>query len=297
MRFVIPILKSLIIGVSILWQFQETLLRSGRVNKMCFKKIMEGIEEMELDNKIILFVFLIIGMFAGIIYTGALIVPNWDIFIKYTWAYQAWAYFVICLVLVDLIFIIIITLKTAINNQVLIKINKDLGIEISTGSLGMGLSIGVGCALAAKLDKNEKKYIYIILGDGELDQGAIWEAAMAASHYKLDNLIAIVDRNGIQSDGSTEEIMALEPLAEKWKAFGWEVMEVDGANIVEMIQSLNKAKTIIRKPKVIISYFIKGADVSFMEHTRKYHGRPPNKEEYNQAINEIENIEKTLNEA
>ncbi len=96
---------------------------------MCFKKIMEGIEEMELDNKIILFVFLIIGMFAGIIYTGSLIIPNWDIFIKYPWAYQTWAYFVICLVLVDLIFIIIITLKTAINNQVLIKVNKDLEAE------------------------------------------------------------------------------------------------------------------------------------------------------------------------
>jgi len=174
--------------------------------------------------------------------------------------------------------------------------NKKLGIEISTGSLGMGLSIGVGCALAAKLDKNEKKNIYIILGDGELDQGAIWEAAMAASHYKLDNLIAIVDRNGIQSDGSTEEIMALEPLAAKWKAFGWEVMEVDGANIEETINSLNKAKKIIRKPKVIISYFIKGADVSFMEHTRKYHGRPPNTDEYNVAIKELENIEKNLRE-
>ena len=174
--------------------------------------------------------------------------------------------------------------------------NKKLGIEISTGSLGMGLSIGVGCALAAKLDKNEKKHIYIILGDGELDQGAIWEAAMAASHYKLDNLIAIVDRNGIQSDGSTEEIMALEPLAEKWKAFGWEVMEVDGANIEEMIESLNKAKGIIRKPKVIISYFIKGADVSFMEHTRRYHGRPPNTEEYNMAIKELENTVKNLRE-
>ena len=173
--------------------------------------------------------------------------------------------------------------------------NKKLGIEITTGSLGMGLSIGVGCALAAKLDKNERKHIYVILGDGELDQGAIWEAAMAASHYKLDNLIAIVDRNGIQSDGSTEEIMALEPLGDKWKAFGWEVMEVDGANIEEMIQCLNKAKGIIRKPKVIISYFIKGADVSFMEHTRKYHGRPPNKEEYDSAIREIEAIKKNLN--
>ncbi len=172
--------------------------------------------------------------------------------------------------------------------------NKNLGIEISTGSLGMGLSIGVGCALAAKLDKNEKKYIYVILGDGELNEGAIWEAAMAASHYKLDNLIAIVDRNGIQIDGSTEEIMSLEPLAEKWKAFGWETIEIDGANIEEMIQSLNKAKGIIKRPKVIISYFIKGADVSFMEHTRKYHGRPPNKEEYEMAIKEIENIEKFI---
>ncbi len=174
--------------------------------------------------------------------------------------------------------------------------NKKLGIEISTGSLGMGLSIGVGCALAAKLDKNEKKYIYVILGDGELDQGAIWEAAMAASHYKLDNLIAIVDRNGIQSDGSTEEIMALEPLADKWKAYGWEVMEIDGAKMEETINSLNKAKEIIRKPKVIISYFIKGADVSFMEHTKRYHGRPPNTEEYNVAIKELENIEKNLRE-
>ena len=119
---------------------------------------------------------------------------------------------------------------------------------------------------------------------------------MAASHYKLDNLIAIVDRNGIQSDGSTEEIMALEPLADKWKAFGWEVMEIDGAKMEETINSLNKAKEIIRKPKVIISYFIKGADVSFMEHTRRYHGRPPNTEEYNIAIKELENIEKNLRE-
>jgi len=172
--------------------------------------------------------------------------------------------------------------------------NKDLGIEISTGSLGMGLSIGVGCALAAKLDKNENKYIYVILGDGELNEGAIWEAAMSASHYKLDNLIAIVDRNGLQSDGSTEEIMALEPLAEKWKAFGWEVMEIDGENLDEMIQNLNKAKKIIKKPKVIISYYIKGADVSFMEHTQKYHGRPPNKEEYETAIREIEEIKKNI---
>jgi len=172
--------------------------------------------------------------------------------------------------------------------------NKNLGIEISTGSLGMGLSIGVGCALAAKLDQNEKRYIYVILGDGELNEGAIWEAAMSANHYKLDNLIAIVDRNGLQSDGSTEEIMALEPLAEKWRAFGWEVIEVDGSNINDLVQSFKKAKKIIKKPKVIISYLIKGSDVSFMEHAKRFHGRAPNKEEYDIAIKEIEILKKNF---
>ncbi|MFX1383804.1 MAG: transketolase [Promethearchaeota archaeon] len=172
--------------------------------------------------------------------------------------------------------------------------NENFGIEISTGSLGMGLSIGVGCALAAKLEKNETKNIYVLLGDGELDEGAVWEAAMSASHYKLDNLVAIIDRNGFQIDGSTEEIMALEPLADKWKAFGWEVIEIDGSDINEMIQGFEKVKKIIKKPKVIISYLIKGADVSFMEHTRMFHGRPPNKEEYELAIIELENIKKNI---
>ncbi|MFX1477871.1 MAG: transketolase [Promethearchaeota archaeon] len=171
--------------------------------------------------------------------------------------------------------------------------NPEIGIEISTGSLGMGLSIGVGCALAAKLD-NHERLIYILLGDGELNEGSIWEAAMAASHYKLDKLIAIIDRNGIQNDGSTEEIMALEPLAEKWKAFGWEVIETDGSNLSELIRSFNKCRTILGKPKVIISYLIKGADVSFMQHTQKYHGRAPNDEEYNIALKELENIEKKI---
>lgn len=170
--------------------------------------------------------------------------------------------------------------------------NKDLGIEISTGSLGMGLSIGIGCALSAKLDNRNNKLIYVLLGDGELNEGSIWEAAMSASHYKLDNLIAIIDRNGIQLDGPTEEIMALEPLAEKWKAFGWEVINIDGSNLNEIIQAFEKAKRIIQKPKVIISYLIKGADISFMEHTKNYHGRSLNKEEYEKAIIEIEKIKK-----
>ncbi len=172
------------------------------------------------------------------------------------------------------------------------KKNEDYGIEISTGSLGMGLSISVGCALAAKLDQKNERNIFVLLGDGELNEGAIWEAAMAASHYKLDNLIAIVDRNGIQIDGGTEEIMALEPLAEKWRAFGWEVIEIDGSKLKEIIQGFKKAKSIILKPKIIISYLVKGSDVSFMQHTRLYHGRPPNKEEYESAIEELEELKK-----
>jgi len=170
---------------------------------------------------------------------------------------------------------------------------QSLGIEISTGSLGMGLSIGVGCALASKIDK-KPNFVFVLLGDGELNEGAIWEAAMAASHYKLENLIAIVDRNGIQIDGSTEEIMALEPLAEKWKAFGWEVVEVDGSSINETIHAFERSKMILKKPKVIISYLVKGSEVSFMEHTKKFHGRPPNKEEYEAALKELEKIKKNL---
>jgi transketolase len=168
--------------------------------------------------------------------------------------------------------------------------NGEMGIEVSTGSLGMGLSIGLGCALAFKLNKKENR-VYALLGDGELNEGVVWEAAMAASHYKTDNLIATIDRNGIQSDGSTEEIMALEPLGEKWRAFGWNVIEVDGSNIKELLNAFEKAKRSIGRPSVIISYLIKGADISFMEHTRKFHGRPPNNEEFNQAMKELDKIE------
>lgn len=171
--------------------------------------------------------------------------------------------------------------------------NDDIGIEISTGSLGMGLSIGVGCALASKLDQTNKK-IYVLLGDGELNEGIIWEAAMAANQYKLDNLIAIIDRNGIQSDGSTEEIMALEPLNDKWRAFGWQVIDVDGSDLNATIEAFKKAQETIGRPSVIISYLIKGADVSFMENTKKFHGRPPNDEEYQNALNELNKIENDI---
>ena len=171
--------------------------------------------------------------------------------------------------------------------------NAEMGIEVSTGSLGMGFSIGLGCALAFKLDEREGK-IYVLLGDGELNEGVVWEAAMAASQYKVDNLIAIIDRNGIQSDGSTEEIMALEPLGDKWRSFGWNVIEVDGSNLKELLDAFERAKKSIGRPTVIISYLIKGADISFMEHTRKFHGRPPNNEEYAQAMKEIDKIESNL---
>ncbi|MFW9942657.1 MAG: transketolase [Candidatus Thorarchaeota archaeon] len=174
--------------------------------------------------------------------------------------------------------------------------NPKLGIEISTGSLGMGLSIGVGCALSNRLDHSDR-LVFVLLGDGELNEGAIWEAAMSANHYKLDNLIAIVDRNGIQIDGSTEEIMALEPLSDKWKAFGWEVIEVDGSNLREMLNGFERAKTIIGKPKVIISYLIKGADVSFMQHTKEFHGRAPNEEEYKVALKELEDMKIKISRA
>ncbi|MFX0022017.1 MAG: transketolase [Candidatus Hermodarchaeota archaeon] len=171
--------------------------------------------------------------------------------------------------------------------------NPKIGIEITTGSLGMGLSIGVGCALSAKLD-NSNKSIYVLLGDGELNEGAIWEAAMSANHFKLDNLIAIVDRNGLQIDGSTEEIMALEPLAEKWRAFGWEVIEVDGSNLKDVLQGFKLSKSVIGKPKVIISYLIKGSEVSFMQHAREFHGRAPNKEEYDIALKELDSIKEEI---
>ncbi|MGV9199899.1 MAG: transketolase [Promethearchaeia archaeon] len=172
--------------------------------------------------------------------------------------------------------------------------NREMGIEVTTGSLGMGLSIGVGCALAAKLDKNYDRHVYVLLGDGELNEGAVWEAAMAANHYRLDNLTAIIDRNGIQIDGATEEIMSLEPLADKWRAFGWNVTGIDGSNIQEIINGFSKTERVIKKPSLLISYLIKGEDISFMEHTKKYHGRPPNKEEYETAIREINELQRNL---
>jgi transketolase len=166
------------------------------------------------------------------------------------------------------------------------------GIETSSGPLGQGLSFGIGCAIAAHLDKRDWR-VYVLLGDGELDEGQVWEAAMSAANFsvdglKLDNLTAIVDRNGIQLDGWTKDIMNTEPLADKWRAFGWNVIETDGHDIAKMIAAFDKAKSIKGKPTAIIAKTVKGKGVSFMENKAEFHGKPPTKEQATQALKELE---------
>ncbi len=161
------------------------------------------------------------------------------------------------------------------------------GVEISTGSLGQGLSVGVGMALAAKMDKKDYR-VYVLLGDGEIEEGNVWEAALCASSRKLDNLIAIIDRNKIQLDDYTDKMEILDPLVDKWRAFGWCPFVIDGHNVEEIADALQEAKK-CDKPAVIIANTVKGKGVSYMENTAKYHGKPPqNENEYNTAIREIE---------
>ncbi len=159
------------------------------------------------------------------------------------------------------------------------------GVEIPSGSLGQGLSIANGIALALKLDKNPSK-VFVMLGDGEIQEGQVWEAAMSSSHYKLDNIIAIIDRNRLQIDGETESVKSLEPLADKWKGFGWDVIEIDGHDYRQIYAAYQEAlcKTV---PVVIIANTIKGRGVSFMENNAGWHGKPTNEDEYNTAIEEL----------
>lgn len=166
------------------------------------------------------------------------------------------------------------------------------GIEHGTGSLGHGLSVGVGMALAAKLDSRPYK-TYIILGDGELQEGSIWEAAMSAAHFKLNNLIAIVDRNRLQIDGNTEEILQLGKLSEKWDSFGWSVKTIDGHSIPELIEVLESIPFEDDKPSIIIANTVKGKGVSFMENSVKWHGGAPKGEE---AISAIEQLTKSVSQ-
>jgi len=160
------------------------------------------------------------------------------------------------------------------------------GIEMSAGSLGQGLSFAHGVALAAKLDKKKYK-VFVMIGDGEVQEGQIWEAAMNASHYKLDNITAIIDRNKIQNDDFVKTTIVIEPLVDKWKAFGWNVIEINGHNMEEIVNALNKADNNKGKPLMIIANTIKGKGVSFMENNPEFHGKAPNHEEMIQALEEL----------
>lgn len=165
---------------------------------------------------------------------------------------------------------------------------KTPGIDMSTGSLGQGLSVANGMALASKLN-HEGVRVYCICGDGELQEGQIWEAAMTSSHNKLDNLCLIVDNNNLQIDGNVDKVKNIYPLDEKFKSFGFEVINVDGHDMEKLIRAFDKAKTVKGKPTVIIAKTIKGKGVSFMENKADWHGKAPNEEEYNLAIKELQN--------
>lgn len=165
---------------------------------------------------------------------------------------------------------------------------KTPGVEMSTGSLGQGLSVACGMALAARLDNKDYK-VYCMLGDGEIQEGNIWEAAMFASHERLSNLIAILDRNRLQIDGFTEDVMSLEPLSEKWQSFGWEVIELnDGNDIAQVLDKLDRATKTKDKPAIIIADTVKGKGVSFMENKVGFHGRALKPEEMEIAREELE---------
>jgi len=161
-----------------------------------------------------------------------------------------------------------------------------LGVEMSSGSLGQGLSFGIGIALAGRLDSRDYR-VYILLGDGECDEGQVWEAAMASAHFKLDNLVAIIDHNKQQIDGWNREVMNIEPLAEKWKAFGWHTIEVDGHDLSQLITAFDEAKQVKGRPTAVIAHTIKGKGVSFMENNPEFHGRAPTAAEVERALEEL----------
>jgi len=160
------------------------------------------------------------------------------------------------------------------------------GVEMSSGALGQGLSFSIGIALAGRLDEQPYR-VYTLLGDGECDEGQVWEAAMAAAHFKLDNLVAIVDRNGQQIGGWTCDVMELEPFTDKWQAFGWHTIEVDGHDFTQLIDAFEKVKTIKGQPTAIIAHTVKGKGVSFMENNPDFHGKAPDAEQVELALKEL----------
>ncbi len=163
---------------------------------------------------------------------------------------------------------------------------RDRGIEFSNGSLGMGLSLGIGVALATKINKKNCN-VYVLMGDGECNEGSVWEGAMAGAQFDLNNLVAIIDRNNLQQTGSNEEIMSLGDVASKWKSFGWEVVEIDGHNISEIYSTLIKAKK-FNGPFAIIAHTIKGKGFSFAENNNVWHHAPMTKSQYEEALLELE---------
>ncbi|MGI9861388.1 transketolase [Moorella naiadis] len=160
------------------------------------------------------------------------------------------------------------------------------GVEVSTGSLGHGLAVANGMALAGRLDGRDYR-VYVLMGDGELEEGMVWEGAMAAAHYHLDNLTAIVDHNHLQIDGRVEEVMSPEPVAAKFQAFGWEVLAIDGHDCGQILKALERARETKGRPTVIIAETIKGKGVSFMENQAAWHGKAPKPEEVEEALAEL----------
>lgn len=166
------------------------------------------------------------------------------------------------------------------------NMNDVPGVDMSTGSLGQGISAAVGMAIAGKLDKSDYR-VYALLGDGELEEGEVWEASMSAAHYKLDNLTAFVDHNGLQIDGPCTSVMSPEPVSDKFRAFGWNVIDIDGHDFEAIIDAINKAKETKDKPTMIVCKTVKGKGVSFMENEAGWHGTAPNAEQCAAALKEL----------
>jgi len=161
------------------------------------------------------------------------------------------------------------------------------GVELTAGSLGQGLSFSVGVALAGRLRSSKTYRVYTLLGDGECDEGQVWEAAMSAAHFKVDNLTAIVDNNGLQIDGWNKDVMNLDPLNDKWKAFGWNVIDVNGHSIPQLLEAFKEAQSVKGKPSMIIAHTVKGKGVSFMENQAGFHGKAPDAEQVKIALEEL----------
>jgi transketolase len=164
--------------------------------------------------------------------------------------------------------------------------NKVPGIDMTAGSLGHGLSVGIGMALAGRLQKKDY-HVWVVIGDGESQEGSIWEAAMAGAKWKLDNLTAIMDRNNLQNDSFVDKLMPIEPVEDKWRAFGWNTVEIDGNNMDEIVPAIEDAKAFRGAPTMIIAHTVKGKGVSYMENVCEWHGKAPCREEADRALEEI----------